>query len=96
MIFNDEGGNGEGACYTTVALGGIWQGKTKAFPKEGQIFQGGAILIFIPENVKYQKLLCVECYLAVNCPNPTPAPFWHFWSLGRPLFQGIEPLNPLH
>ena len=33
-----------------------------------------------------------NCYLAVNCPKLTPAPFWHFSRRGRPLLQGVR--NP--
>ena len=30
----------------------------------------------------------LNCYLNVNCPKPTQAPFWHFSRGGRPLLLG--------
>ena len=54
-LFNAKGFN----CMdhtTLITAGG--RVKIKLFSREGQIFPGGCILIFFPENVKYQNLLC--------------------------------------
>ena len=47
--------------------------KIELFSREVQIFPGGRILIFFPENVKYRKLLSENCYLALICPKPNPS-----------------------
>ena len=56
------------------------------------------VLIFSPENVKISKitklLTVLNCYLAVNCPKPTPSPISALFQRGRPLLQGVKPPTP--
>ena len=63
--------------------------KLNFFPGRVKFFQGGRILIFFPEIVKYRKLYYVlNCYLAVNCPKPTPSPILALFQRGSTTAPG--------
>ena len=51
--------------------------------------------MFIPENVKYRKLLLrvLNCYLAVNCPKPTTSPILTLFQRGSTVVSGDPLLN---
>ena len=51
------------------SISGVFMVKIKLVSREGKIFPGNRILIFFPENVKYQKLLCVKLptWIAHRC-----------------------------
>ena len=69
--------------------------KIELFSREGQIFPGGRIFIFFPEIVKYRIYYVLNCYLAINCPKPTPQP--HFGTFPKGVdhcSRGVKPPTP--
>ena len=52
--------------------------KIELHPRVGEIFSVGRILIFLAGKGKISNITVLNYFLAVNCPMPTPSPFWHF------------------
>ena len=55
--------------------------------RRGEIGSASSLVILVGRNVPSTS----NCYLAVNCPKPTPALCWHLFRRSHPLPQGVEP-----
>ena len=81
-------------CTATLIAGRHWivaghRVKIKLFSREGQIFPGGSNFDIFPWKCKISKITVLNCcYLAVNCPKPTPSPILALFQRGRPLIKG--------
>ena len=64
----------------------------KLFYRESQIFSGGHILTFFPENIKYWELLCVK--LLFRCKLSKTAPQPHFGTFPEGVDHGSRGSNP--
>ena len=73
------------------------QGKNWTFfPRRVKYFQGGRILIFYPEIVKYRNLLCVK--LLFSCKLSKTDPQSHFGTFPKGVdhcSRGVEPPTPI-
>ena len=74
--------------YATVYQGKNWT----FFP--GSNFSRGSNFDIFSGNCKISKITVLNCYLAVNCPKPTPQSHFGTFPEGSTIAPGVEPPTP--